>query len=443
MTIDLTASRRNGDQVIVAQAQRQMQTFFDELKNGTKNYRTVASLDSQISQAYRGRCILELLQNAHDALKGAPLSDPKQISFMLKTSPQPMLLVANSGNPFRRENFYGLCQLGQSPKDPNESVGNKGLGFRSVLEISTCPEIWSAPPIGINEAFVFRFDPDGISDHVAAAARDLDQKDLNARSPFDSNQLLLDRSEKQLNKYRNQMMDMKFNDYREAKTFLSPYSIPLRIQGMCSEVEFLLEQGYVTIIRLPLNIGSCEKISEVIDSVKSQLDELDSESMAFLSYVEKITIDIDGEQRMLERIPMESEVECSDRTQYRRQHLLIGQSGSSSDNSTTSEFQVWTRVIGGEYDTKQANHIRAVVAGLPNRWPKADRVVVSIAVEDAVSPAKGRFVIFLPTEMTTGTGTLVNAPFYSSLDRRSIDFQHPYNDLLLKNVFDTSSFPLY
>ena len=50
------------------QAHRQIQTFFDELKNNTRNYQTISSLDEQIAQAYRGRCILELLQNAHDAL---------------------------------------------------------------------------------------------------------------------------------------------------------------------------------------------------------------------------------------------------------------------------------------------------------------------------------------------------------------------------------------
>ena len=431
MTVYHTISRRNGDEIIVAQAQRQIQTFFDELKNGTRNYRTIASLDSQISQEYRGRCILELLQNAHDALREVPPGEPRQISFMLKTSPQPVLLVANSGDPFRRENFYGLCQLGQSPKNPNQSVGNKGLGFRSVLEISTCPEIWSTPPIGGREAFVFRFDPD-ISERIEIAARDLDQRGLNARSPFDSNLPLLDWSEEQLSKYRDQMMD---DSHREVKKFLSPYSIPLPIQEMIPEVEFLLEQGYVTIIRLPLNSGGSEKICDVVNSVRNQLDKLDCESMVFLSHVEKIIIDINGEQRILERM-VESDDKFSDRTQYQRQHLLIGQSESNSDNCTTTEFRVWTRVIGGEDDTKQADEIRAVVEGLPNLWPEVRRVVISIAVEDAPSPANGRFVIFLPTEMTTGTGALINAPFYSSLDRRSINFQHSYNDLILKGVFD-------
>ena len=43
-------------------------------------------------------------------------------------------------------------------------------------------------------------------------------------------------------------------------------------------------------------------------------------------------------------------------------------------------------------------------------------------------------MIFLPTETRTGTGAHVNAPFYGSLDRRKINFDEPYNALLLDCV---------
>ena len=41
-------------------------------------------------------------------------------------------------------------------------------------------------------------------------------------------------------------------------------------------------------------------------------------------------------------------------------------------------------------------------------------------------------MIFLPTEMMTGTGAYINAPFYGSLDRRQINFDNAYNDMLSK-----------
>ena len=82
MITDRSTLREAGDRLILNQAHRQIQTFFDELKNNTRNYRTISSLDGQIAQAYRGRCILELLQNAHDALETAGPDNLKQISFV-------------------------------------------------------------------------------------------------------------------------------------------------------------------------------------------------------------------------------------------------------------------------------------------------------------------------------------------------------------------------
>ena len=238
--------------LILAQAHRQIQTFFDELKNNTRNYQTISSLDGQIAQAYRGRCILELLQNAHDALETAGPGEPKQISFVLSTTPEPVLLIGNSGRPFRSTDFEGICQLGQSPKDPNKSVGNKGLGFRSVLEVSTCPEIWSTAPDGSDISFVFRFDP-SVSDQVAEAVREVEQRGLNARSPFDRGRPLVDWSPEQVEQF--QIRFQEIDGVCEAKKFLSPYLIPLPITGTLPEVEDLMDADHVSVVRLPLDGG--------------------------------------------------------------------------------------------------------------------------------------------------------------------------------------------
>ena len=427
-------SRQSGDRLVVAQAQRQVQTFFDELKNGTQNYRTIASLDAQIAQAYRGRCVLELLQNAHDALEQASSDDLRQVSFVLKTGPRPALLIGNTGIPFRRDDFAGLCQLGQSPKDPNQSVGNKGLGFRSVLEVATSPEIWSTPPVGNQTSFVFRFDP-SVSDQVASAAERLEKIGLAARSPFDPTRPLLDWSEEQLGQYRDCMTDAGLDGPREAREFLSPYLIPIPIQGTPHEVEILWEQGHVTVVRLPLDGGGAATPDEAIRSVKEQLDALDAQAAVFLSHAEQLVIDIDGERRILERL-VDSETDVSAGSGFRRQRLLVGQSGPEPDSSTTREFHVWTRLIGGDDDPEQADRIRTAVEHLPNRWPEVRRITLGVAIEEAPRPDTGRFVIFLPTETSTGTGAHINAPFYGSLDRRHIDFGVSYNALLFDNVLD-------
>ena len=274
MNADRPAPRKIGNGLIVDQAQSQVQTFFDELKNDMQNYQTIASLSEQIAQAYRGRCILELLQNAHDALAKAGPDDPRLISFVLSTGPEPALLIANSGCPFHTKDFKGICQLGQSPKDPNKSVGNKRLGFRSVLEVSTCPEIWSTAPAGNDPSFVFRFDP-SVSDQVAAAAQELEEKGLDAHSPFDPGRLLVDWSPEQLEQYRERLADTGLDGANEARKFLSPYLMPLPVGGALSDVEKLLSAGHVTVVRLPLDGGRAGTGEEAVLSVMDQLQELD------------------------------------------------------------------------------------------------------------------------------------------------------------------------
>ncbi len=416
------------------QAQSQVQSFFDELKNGTLNYRTIASLGGQIAQEYRGRCILELLQNAHDELADVGHDDPKQISFVLSTSPEPVLLIGNSGHPFRFEDFKGICQLGQSPKDPNKSVGNKGLGFRSVLEVSSCPEIWSTTPTGSDTSFVFRFDP-SVANQVATAAQTLEKQGLNVRSPFDPEIPLVDWSQKQLNQYYKRFSDERIDSANEVRDNLSPYLFPLKIEGILPEVEKLLSAGYVTVIRLQLDGGRGGDSEEAVQSVKDQLQELDARSMLFLSHLETLVIDIDGERRILERV-VDLDDELSGCQQTRQQRLLVGSSGPTLEDDTTRQFQVWTRIIGGDENPDQAEYISTVVKHLPNRWPEVRRVTVGVAVEETLESEEGAFVIFLPTEMKTGTGAHINAPFYGSLARRQIHFKDPYNKMLLESVLD-------
>ena len=426
MTTYSEQARRLGDRLIVDHAQSQIRTFFDELKNGTRNYQTVASLNAQIAQEYRGRCILELLQNAHDALAKAKRDDPRRISFVLNNDSQPVLLVGNSGQPFRRDDFEGICQLAQSPKNPNESVGNKGLGFRSVLQVSGCPEIWSTPLSANDPCFTFRFDP-AVIDRVAEVSRELKQCGLEARSPFEDCPLV-DWSQEQLEEYQWRLTKGR-SDAAEAARALSPYAIPLRAATTPSAVQSLLDEGHTTVVRLPLDREGA------VQSVKEQLDELrDTRSVVFLDHLRELTIEVDGERCVLGRtVEADASLEGS---RIRQRRLRVGNTAMATVDGRARRFHMWTRVVGGDDDQRVANAIRAAVEHLPNRWPEVQQATIGVAVEDAPTSPEGAFVIFLPTAKTTGTGAHVNAPFYGSLNREQIDFDEPYNELLLDNVLD-------
>lgn len=428
---DHLGSSGSGLSAVIDQAQDQLQTFFDELKNGTTNYKTVTSLGGQIAQEYRGRCILELLQNAHDALADTGDDDPRQISFVLISSPEPVLLIGNSGRPFVGKDFKGICQLGQSPKDPNESVGNKGLGFRSVLEICSCPEIWSTAPAAGEDAFIFRFDP-AVSDAVAKAAADLNKQGLEARSPFDEDRPILDWSPEQLAQYRDRL-SKGLDVAKEAKS-LSPYLMPLPIQEMPPEVGSLLNKGFKTIIRLRLDGGRDGDESDAIQTVKDQLKLLDERAIVFLANLRTLDIRLDDVPRTLER-KVTARNQLSTATKVLRQSLKITCVPPAAPDSEPREFQVWSRIYGGN-DDGEADRIREKVQPLPNRWPELRTATVGVAVGDTAAAMDGVFVIFLPTTMASGTRSLINAPFYGSLDRRQIDFKDHYNELLIEWILD-------
>jgi hypothetical protein len=99
--------------------------------------REVSALDG-----YRGRQLLELLQNADDAGVGAEAGCRLCINLTHNR-----LIVANTGRPFSPKGLTSLVVSDCSPKqlDRNRFIGCKGLGFRSILAWTRRPLISSGP----------------------------------------------------------------------------------------------------------------------------------------------------------------------------------------------------------------------------------------------------------------------------------------------------------
>lgn len=109
--------------------------------------------EAQIAQDYRGRLIYELLQNADDAMAGEPAS----ASCIRFTLTDDALWVGNSGRALDEADVRGLCGISASRKTQHAgkrraSIGHKGMGFKSVLEITEAPEVYST-------TLSFRFGP--------------------------------------------------------------------------------------------------------------------------------------------------------------------------------------------------------------------------------------------------------------------------------------------
>jgi len=98
-----------------------------------------------IRQQYTGRYPFELLQNADDA---AAETEGGTVRFQLTDE---ALIVADQGSGFGPDEIRAICGLGRSSKDPRKAIGYKGLGFKSVGEITERPQI-------ISSEARFRFD---------------------------------------------------------------------------------------------------------------------------------------------------------------------------------------------------------------------------------------------------------------------------------------------
>lgn len=90
---------------------------------------------------YATRTMLELVQNAADALAGARGDDPGRIELVVDKRTG-TVYCANSGRPFNQQGLEALFHAYLSSKR-GEEIGRFGLGFKSVLAVTRAPQIFS------------------------------------------------------------------------------------------------------------------------------------------------------------------------------------------------------------------------------------------------------------------------------------------------------------
>lgn len=106
-------------------------------------YKSNASLTANVASDYRDRFLIELIQNAYDAHSVQTRDGQIEITLDMREEIEGTLFVANTGRAFTADNVKDLCNIGLSRKPLGESIGNKGLGFRSVVQITDTPRIYS------------------------------------------------------------------------------------------------------------------------------------------------------------------------------------------------------------------------------------------------------------------------------------------------------------
>lgn len=93
------------------------------------------SEEYELMRDYNGRQILELLQNVDDAcIDNKSIVKIKYIDNILE--------VGNTGTTFSKDTIERLC-LGRASNKSSSNIGNKGTGFRSLLNDAEWIEIHS------------------------------------------------------------------------------------------------------------------------------------------------------------------------------------------------------------------------------------------------------------------------------------------------------------
>lgn len=97
----------------------------------------MAAMEKYMAESYSGRAFIELLQNADDCSSSKILVKQKGKN----------LYIANDGRPFDKTDVIAICRSGASSKKRGNSIGYRGIGFKSSIYLSNDIVIASADTI--------------------------------------------------------------------------------------------------------------------------------------------------------------------------------------------------------------------------------------------------------------------------------------------------------
>lgn len=100
--------------------------LLDEANSSPQLISDLAGLESYVAESYDSRSFIELLQNADDA---------ESSSFLVKKYNQ-YLIVCNDGKIFSDSDLASICRSAASNKRRGDSIGYRGIGFKSVVSLA-------------------------------------------------------------------------------------------------------------------------------------------------------------------------------------------------------------------------------------------------------------------------------------------------------------------
>jgi hypothetical protein len=217
--------------------------------------RILADYRKEIAEirGYHGRELLELLQNAVDELGG---TNDRSVSVVLRDH---VLTISNNGSLFTFEGFISLMYSNLSPKhNKNEYIGNKGTGFRSILNWADRIRIYSG--------------------------------DLSVEFSGEYAQETLT----ELQENAGVAEFCASHDEVKLATLVAPRLIPP-----------LHNKNHDTVIEVELK-------SNVVDKVLGQIQQINSKTILFLEKLEKLNVEYNGDVLLFQKDPPERDNDVYD-----------------------------------------------------------------------------------------------------------------------------------
>ena len=115
----------------------------------------LAHIEGLLAETYRDRIQYEMLQNSDDA--GATAVE-------VTVGSDGSVTWVNNGRPFTAADAEALCRSASSSKSRGNSIGYRGIGFKSLAAVASTIEVKSAQ-------VTFSFDRDDSVDLLAAASK--------------------------------------------------------------------------------------------------------------------------------------------------------------------------------------------------------------------------------------------------------------------------------
>jgi hypothetical protein len=331
---------------------------------------SLANGERLFGQEYYGRFLIELLQNAADAWDiGAGEGKRSRIEIALAQGP--VLLVANEGESFPASVVIdSLGHIGRSTKTEGKALGHKGIGFKSVLEMSATPEIYSGLGSAEPELAV-RFDRREALEKIHEASPDWPTLAEDHVSEAAGNELAL----------------------------VPVLQFPMWVDTLPADVKDLADRGFKTVIRIPFgdDLGPDSDMDEERwrITVRHAIEGVSDEMLLLLGAFEEVVIDdrIGGTRRVIRPTWEESRTVADGTT---REQVVV-----SRDDEVSTRWLLFRRKLPDLEDLAGE-----VLAGA-RLGEEPGRPIIAPADGEPSTP----FYLFFPTKIRSGLPFLLHGYF--------------------------------